>query len=78
MTSVLAVIVAILEIIAYIIKSRPSQTKQEVIREIWARRKESRDVAIVNNKDDLVSIATDDIVGTLNGLPKKDPDSSPK
>ena len=77
MQAFLASLPYILEIILYILKSR-SQTKTEVIQGIWARRKEARDDAIINNKNDMVSMDTADIVSGLDGMPKKDSNDTGK
>jgi hypothetical protein len=56
MNAVLAVIAAVLQIIAYILKTRPTQSKTEVIQEIWANRKETRDAEIIKKQDDKLSM----------------------
>lgn len=78
MQSILAIIVAVLQIIGYILKNKPSKTKPEIIAQIWSDRKVKRDEAIIKNKDDQVSMDASDIIDGIHSLPKKDPGSPQK
>jgi hypothetical protein len=77
-TGILAVLAALLEIIAYILKTGPSKTDAEVIQGIWASRKEKRDSYIIKKQDDKLSMDVADITRGIDQLREKDSDGSGK